>query len=65
VHQLGDSKFAKKDIYSGRNILEETACSRLELSDIIEGIKVPLFLGISGFVDISIIPENEELFLIF
>jgi len=47
------------------SILEETACSRLELSDIIEGIEVSLFLGISGFVVISIILENEELFLIF
>jgi hypothetical protein len=47
------------------SILEETACSRLELSDIIEVIEVSLFLGISGFVVISIILENEELFLIF
>jgi len=47
------------------SILEETACSRFELSDIIEVIEVSLFLGISGFVVISIILENEELFLIF
>jgi hypothetical protein len=44
------------------SILEKIACSALEISVIIEFIKVPLFIGISGFVVISIIPKKAGLF---